>query len=620
MSEKIKVTTGASGKLKIKTAKTAKPKSMSAKVAKSSAIKPAKTVAPKLATASGTNTKETLYIDVDDDITTIIDKIQRTKGNILALVLPKRATALQSVVNMKLLKRTAGSTGKNLVLVTGEASLLPLAGLVGLHVAETPSSKPTIPPAPDRPSDEPESVDESIAITGDSGIGVDAEEFDAESAADTPIGELAGVSHMTDDDQVDEVMLGDDPGDEDDAPEAARPDVALAKKNKKLAVPSFSVFRTRLILGVLLFIFVMGGWFVATRVLPKATISIQTNSQVVKSNLNVTLDTSAKTVDTENKIIPASAQNTTKTYSQQAAATGQQNNGTKASGTVKLAVCIGAPPAPADIPAGSTVTANGRTYITQETATFSYVAGGGSCFKFSTDNTDIKALKAGAEYNTGASTTFTTVSGVSGTGSASGGTDNIVKVVAQGDIDSAKTKISSQDTALIRQNLQSGLQSKGLMPVSSTFIAGDPQVTTSASVGDQVDTVTVSATVAYSMLGIKQTDLQTLVVANVKSQIDTKKQKILDDGVAKAIFSQQSQGSPTSAVVNISIQSIAGPELNIDTIKQQVAGKKSGDIEKQLGGLPGVTSIKVNLSPFWVSSVPTDTSKITVDIAKPSGA
>src|ERR1700749_4383407 len=98
-----------------------------------------------LQSVTGTAGKETLYVDVDDEITAIIDKVGSAKGKVVALVLPKRCPVLQSVVNMKLLKRTADKAGKNLVLVTSEAGLMPLAGSVGLYVASSPSSKPSIP-------------------------------------------------------------------------------------------------------------------------------------------------------------------------------------------------------------------------------------------------------------------------------------------------------------------------------------------------------------------------------------------------------------------------------------------------------------------------------------------
>src|SRR5918911_5581071 len=103
---------------------------------------------------------DTIYIDIDDEITGIIDKLKASKGKVVALVLPKRAAVFQSIVNMKLLKRAADSSKKHLVLITSEAGLLPLAGAAGVHVAKTLTSKPVIPLAPQAIDDGEETVEE----------------------------------------------------------------------------------------------------------------------------------------------------------------------------------------------------------------------------------------------------------------------------------------------------------------------------------------------------------------------------------------------------------------------------------------------------------------------------
>src|ERR1043166_9752856 len=105
--------------------------------------------------------KDVIYLDVDDEITAIIDKIEAAKEKIVALVLPKRFATLQSVVNMRLLKRNADKAAKNVVLITSEAALLPLAGAAGLHVAKNRQSKPAIPPSPLAGDERPTDADES---------------------------------------------------------------------------------------------------------------------------------------------------------------------------------------------------------------------------------------------------------------------------------------------------------------------------------------------------------------------------------------------------------------------------------------------------------------------------
>ena len=59
--------------------------------------------------------KDVIYIDVEDDITTIISKIKASKERIIALVPPRRIGVLQSAVNIRLLARAATSADKNCV-------------------------------------------------------------------------------------------------------------------------------------------------------------------------------------------------------------------------------------------------------------------------------------------------------------------------------------------------------------------------------------------------------------------------------------------------------------------------------------------------------------------------
>jgi len=137
-----------------------------------------------------TPNKDTIYIDIDDEITGIIDKVRASDGRILALVLPKRASVFQSIVNMKLLKRSADNAKKHIVLITSEAGLLPLAGAVGLHVAKTLQTKPEIPEAPlfddhEETVEETADLPESLPITA--------------TAGNRPVGELAGLAITGDD-------------------------------------------------------------------------------------------------------------------------------------------------------------------------------------------------------------------------------------------------------------------------------------------------------------------------------------------------------------------------------------------------------------------------------------
>lgn len=563
-----------------------------------------------------TSNKDTIYIDVDEEITGIIDKVRSSSGKIVALVLPKRASVLQSIVNMKLLKRSADEAKKHLVLITSEAGLLPLAGAVGLHVAKTPQSKPEIPVPPTIDEDGEEIVDESAA-----------DGFSTAAVASKPIGELAGLAPVPiDGDELETLQLDDD---EDATLAASSPVLATdatkpkkLKKNSKLAVPNFERFRLLLVLGILGVIALIVGLVFALSVLPKAEIAITTNASEVNVGLDVNLSTTAKTVDADTATIPAKLGQQQKSSTQQSPATGQKNNGERASGVVTLSAknCTSITPA-SDVPAGTGVSANGHTYITQKDTSFAAKSVKGGCINFEANNdTPIISQTAGAAFNAEDGVSFAVagrsdVTGVAN-GAISGGTDNIVKVVSQSDIDAAKQKISAGDNS-VKTDLRKQLEEDGLKALTATYTAGTPAITISAEAGAVADNVTVTATVSYSMFGVKSADLKTLIDKDVKKQIDTSKQSILSEGLDEAVF-KVSNATDTSAVVNLQTVATAGPDLSVEQLKEQVAGKKGGDIKRLLQSNPGVTDVQTRLSPFWVTAVPKKTSKITITIAKPT--
>src|SRR5690606_17759481 len=88
--------------------------------------------------------KDVIYIDVDDDITAIIDKVKSSQQKIIALVPPKRTGVLQSAVNLRLINRAASQQDKRLVVITGDTALSSLAAAASIPVAKNIQSKPEL--------------------------------------------------------------------------------------------------------------------------------------------------------------------------------------------------------------------------------------------------------------------------------------------------------------------------------------------------------------------------------------------------------------------------------------------------------------------------------------------
>ncbi len=538
--------------------------------------------------------KDIVYIDVDDEITSVIDKARSSKSKIVALVLPKRATVFHSIVNMKLLKKAAEDGKKHVVLITSEAGILPLAGMVGLHVAKTPQSKPAVPPIP---TDTP--VAETVAEE-------DAKDVDLD--ATKSVGVLAGLPDGEEDEAI-EV---------DNADAAAAAPAAKKSSNKKLKIPNFEKFRTRLFLGIAALLLLIAGWIYAVMFAPKAKITIKTDTTNVVSNITLTASPKTKELQKEQSIVPAINKEYKKTDAQKAPATGEKNMGTKATGKVTLAL-TDCSKDQVTIPAGTSLTSSNLNFLTQAEVVLKSVKIGSSCKNsdfpdFSTATINVAAQNAGDQYNLSSrSYTVNGFSNVSANSTAmSGGTNKIVKVISQSDVDNTKQKILDQNTQLGKDELSKQLKADGYLPVGDTFAAGNPVVTATPNVGDEGGEVNVNVVVTYTMLGAKESDVKQLVEDDIKKHIDSSKQAILDNGLGKAVFQILEKRPNGDYKLALQSEAVAGVQQDIDSIKRSVAGKKKGETISAIQSRPGVKDVSVSYSPFWVFSTPKKLNKITI--------
>lgn len=541
--------------------------------------------------------KDTIYIDIDDEITAIIDKVRGSKSKIVALVLPKRASVLQSIVNMKLLKKAAQNANKSLVLITSEANLLPLAGVAGVHVAKNLQSKPEIPPKPGLREHE-EELSADVPETSDEAVD-----------ASKSVGELATKSSTTP--PPEDTIEVDNSSADKPVAKKSKAEKTKAKKDKKNKVPNFERFRKRLFIGIGVFILLLVLWFLAVFKMPKATIIVKTDTSTEAAQVTFVASPSASAVNEEGTVIPAKLATAAKSETQTAPATGTKDVGTKATGSVKMSIpCSAVDGAPPTVPAGTGVSSNNLTFITQSTVTLSTPQFTGGC-KF-VGSTDVVAQANGDQYNVGSrSYTVNGFSSVSATGSdMSGGSSKVIKVVTQADVDAAQAKMTNNDETA-KQQLKKSLEDDGYLALPDTFTVKDPTNTVTPGVDQEGNEVTVSDKGTYTMIGVKQDDLNTVVEKSVAGTIDTNKQQVQDNGLANATFRVVKVEGNGDTSITVSTEVAVGPKFDEAQLKSEIAGKKKGDTENVIKAIPGVQDVQVKYSPFWVSKTPKNQDKIT---------
>ncbi len=77
--------------------------------------------------------KKIIYIEIDDEITTIFDKLKSVPHKEIYLMAPKRAALFHSIVNLKILKSKLADLGKELAIITHDPVGLKLITQAGIR-------------------------------------------------------------------------------------------------------------------------------------------------------------------------------------------------------------------------------------------------------------------------------------------------------------------------------------------------------------------------------------------------------------------------------------------------------------------------------------------------------
>lgn len=549
--------------------------------------------------------KDVIYIDTEDDITSIIGKVKNSDGKVVALVPPKRIGAIQSAVNLKLVNRAAETAKKRLVIVTNNHALSALAGSAGIPVAKNLESRPEMPELTALEVDDEDIIDGSALPVGDhvklsQSPEKKTDDDDAESYGITPeaLGgaAVAGASHA------------------DAEPDKDKPAKSRAK------VPDFNSFRKKLFLGiaaaVVLVVFLV--WAIVYA--PSGTITISANTSDITLNSKVALG--AKLVTSlQNGTLAAEVKTSTKDVSVAVTATGKKDVGDKAAGEVKITptqqtiVSLALSGGSTTVEAGTTITASGgNTYVTDKSITFTSqnlpTTGSGV-------TVGATATAPGTAYN-GASGSATVSGGgftAQFTTSPTGGTDKTVTVVQQTDVDAVSGAVVKTEESDAAKKALQDQYSKDYIPVADSFKVDSSAVKPSPAVNEEATDGKASLTgkITYSMVFVSKQEVGKYLDAYFAQQIDGRaNQKIYGNGLSSAAFS----GSVVDGeryIVTISAKGSVGPKIDENDVKQYAKGKKSGEIKAYVEAVNGVESANVSFSPFWVSTAPNDISKIKVE-------
>lgn len=544
--------------------------------------------------------KDVIYVDTDDDITTIIDKVRSSVASIVALVPPKRVGVLQSSVNLKLLQRAASTADKRIVLITSDTALTALASGLAIPIAKNLQSKPEIGAV----TDEEESEDVSV-IDGNDFAGERPSSNSAKTVVAVPK-KVATPKNVEDMPVIEEPEIADIDGEPVAAKVAKSP-----KKGKDSKIPNFGSFRKKLFilsgLGILLVGFFVWAVFFA----PQATIAINAKTEIMNISKTLTLKPGAQ-LDATQGVLPVVSQQVKKTISVDFTPSGQQNVGEKATGTVKIktdatTILVSG----LTVPSGTQIqSSNGLIYTTTQAAVFDK----GDASGLSGVTVNVVAAAPGANYNGvsgAASTSASGVSSVTFATSPSGGSDKVVTIVTADDVAKATGKLQAQDANAVKAELTKQFSNDQLV-ITDAFVIEPGAVTATPAVGQQASSAKLTQEISYTLLGVNKADLKSVYDAYLATQLkDKTSQKVYSSGENSTQFSGFTKVSGGYSV-KASTTAQVGPVIDSAKVANDVQGLMIGEVRQTLGNIQGVESVDVTLSPFWVNRVPKDVNRIKV--------
>lgn len=612
-----------------------------------------------------------IYLETDEEITDVIDKISKVEDKSVSLVIPRGSTLANSIVNLKLLVKRSKALKKEVALVTNDNIAHNLASQIGLPVYESiddakagiaePEAEIPKPSVAEKPVAAVEEIDGIKVHQYDRDGSEDMEpvvekepEITSESE-DLPVEENIDVIEAVRD--ADENAPGAEIVEEEliaEADEHPTPipepitevsDYKLIKKPMRPEMKQrelshgdmgsgqvFGKMRTArsrrkmiisIISGALVVLLVLGAYVA----LPKATVTISVVSEPFSSTADVKVNKDATAIDTSTSTIPGKLISKEEELSKPFAASGTKNIGAKAKG--KITIYNYWDDKTHDIASGSKfLTSAGIVFVS--TSTVTVPAGHPNIIPPSTYeinppgtiDVNVEAVEVGEQGNVAASNfTITSLPSVQqskiygkSTATMIGGTNQIVKIVVEKDIADAKVSTENELKDTIINKIKADLiESEKLLDSAISVSATSENA--SAKVGDQVDTFNYAAKLKIDALVFSEDNFKEVLLESAKTKLEAGKQLVTNNSDSVKYEVASVDVTAGTIVLKGTFDGYIADKYDTEAMKLAIKYKTTTNATKKLTSYPGVLSANISLYPRYMRSLPALAKRITIDFS-----
>jgi hypothetical protein len=518
------------------------------------------------------NFDETIFIEVDEEIPSLVEKMKAAEGKTIALVVPKNAMVLQSVVNLKLLSREAERYGKKISLVTTDRLGRHLALQVGIPVFE------------DLKAESP--VSEIARATPPSEEILEVDLTSKKKAPPVPVHHYLG-------------------GEPKHIPvSGAETHIRFPKP------PKWLVIALGVVAVLLLALFY-----------PRTSVVLGVKTEPYTGDVDAVLDKSAKELVTNSSILPATQFFNEQEKTQSFPATGEKETGDKAAGTVTVYNCY--QETNLTLPKDTSVVNDNLIFKTTASVT---IAGativGTNCVTAKQADVGVVAEKAGTEYNLEKNKTFK-VANYPQSGSRyvfatnsenfSGGTASKKVTVASADdlskaFESLKNELFLSTLSKVKEEVQDDRKAMFDNAVNQQVISQSSD----KKEGDEATEFSATLKAKTETLGFVEAAYREMVINLAGLRLPEGKELIV--GAADEIETQVSESDWEKGVVKLKVQirTHVADAIDTEAVRRAVRGKSLGTAYSYTQGLPGVVDVVIDTRPRLLGRVAFLLSGVTV--------
>lgn len=578
-----------------------------------------------------------IYLESDEEITSVIDKITEAGDQNIALVVAKNSNLLQSLINLKLLAKKATELNIELSIITNNKIGQKLARQVGLNsysslgsVGQTTNIKDDQPvtkkPESEKTADE---VIDGVPIhLYTPGIKVSPVNQDNEVTKDEPKPEFK-QSKLESDEQIEE-----DNQDLEEVPEKnieeKKPELAkdvesieesVTPENDLPAIVTRdrgSVTHNRLenivvpwkailiAVGLFATVSILGFFF-----LPRSEVTLTLPAKPV--SITETLLVTLEQRELSGNEIAGVLLTVQKSATREFTATGKRDVGTRAAGNISIRNCEDT--SSHSLARGSRVISSERVFLTNAVAVIpagQFSAGGRVCNSV-TVSVAVTAELPGENYNlSGAQFQIPSLRGnFTATGTTSGGQTRQITVLSQEDL----TKVAEETKKQLLEEATKELNGKigDNMILDGSLWYKLEQESSSKEVGAQTETANYTVNYTFNVISFNLSEIKSYAKTLLLKDSEPGSELMFDGEFLPQITFVQHIENKTGFNATVAGSGFLVKKIDRKVVAESIAGKRNSQATEVLKRDFQAKEVKIETSPkWWLDRLPTLSQNIAI--------